>query len=115
MFSPGDKFIRYSKYGGVNIGIVADIRVIYGIDTVNKVTYEGLNIVTTNGVSYKLDGTDGRIFKISSEAPDEKYEKHFKAHEVFKKLAKEKRERNEKAVEKLKKNADGIDKKYLIP
>jgi hypothetical protein len=72
MFKKGDKFIHYTKRGGVNKGEVADIHSTTVWDTTNLCTYQSYSIFTTNGVRLNLDGTDGRIYKIDSELNEQR-------------------------------------------
>lgn len=67
MFKTGDKFIHFTKYGGVNKGEVSDFHYTTVWDTANLCRYQSVSIFTTNGVRLNLDGTDGRIYKIDSE------------------------------------------------
>jgi len=67
MFKKGDKFIHFTKYGGVNKGEVAEIQGVTNWDKTNLCTYVIYRIFTNNGFSLNLDGTDGRIYKIESE------------------------------------------------
>jgi len=75
MFEPGDKFIRFSKYGGTRMGVVK----FYGetlcveINPEYKVRIRIPYIITENGVSLKLDGTDGQIYKVDHEYDEEEY------------------------------------------
>ena len=64
MFNKGDKFIHYTKHGGVNIGEVEDIHVVHCHDLKNTCVYLSYSIFTTKGVRLSLDGSDGKIFKI---------------------------------------------------
>lgn len=66
MFKTGDKYIHYTKYGGVNIGEVKDINITKCIDISNKVVYDRLVIITTNNIVLETDGSDGRIYKINN-------------------------------------------------
>lgn len=72
MFKQGDKYIHYTKYGGVNIGEVKDVTFINGVDTNNKVVYQVPHIITTNGIILSLNGDDGNIYKIVNELSDDK-------------------------------------------
>lgn len=67
MFKKGDKFIQFTKHGGVNKGEVSDLHLTTVWDTVNLCRYQSVSIFTTNGVRLDLDGSDGRIYKIDSE------------------------------------------------
>jgi len=72
MFEKGDKFIHFTKYGGVNRGEVEEIRELNVWDINNLCTYIKYSIFTTNGVSLNLDGSDGKIYKVKSEMSPEK-------------------------------------------
>lgn len=67
MFKKGDKFIHFTKYGGINKGEVEGLHSTTVWDFNNLCRYESLSIFTTEGVRLNLDGTDGRIYKIDSE------------------------------------------------
>lgn len=67
MFKPGDKFIHFTKYGGVNRGEVQRLHSITVWDTKNLCKYEVISIFTTKGVKLNLDGTDGLVYKVESE------------------------------------------------
>jgi hypothetical protein len=71
MFEKGDKFIHYTKYGGVNIGEVKEINIIKCINTTDKVVYDRVSLITTNNVALNTDGSDGRIYKINNFMSDE--------------------------------------------
>jgi hypothetical protein len=75
MFIAGDKFIHYTKYGGVNIGEVQSINITKCFDTNNKVVYDRLVIITTNSVALDTDGSDGRIYKINNFMSEEGVER----------------------------------------
>lgn len=64
MFKKGDKFIHYTKHGGVNIGEVECTHLVRSHDLKNLCVYLKYSIFTTNGVRLSLDGSDGRIYKI---------------------------------------------------
>ena len=67
MFKKGDKFIQFTKHGGVNKGEVQELHYTTVWDTKNLCRYQSISIFTTNGVRLDLDGSDGRIYKIDSE------------------------------------------------
>ena len=66
MFKKGDKFIQFTKHGGVNKGEVQELHYTTVWDTKNLCRYQSISIFTTNGVRLDLDGSDGRIYKIDS-------------------------------------------------
>lgn len=72
IFKPGDKYIHFTKYGGVNKGEVDDVHSTTVWDTKNLCRYVSISIFTTKGVRLNLDGTDGRIYKVESEMEYEK-------------------------------------------
>ncbi len=74
-FKKGDKFIQFTKRGGINKGEVEDIHSTTVWDTTNLCRYMSYAILTTNGVRLNLDGTDGRIYKIESEMDEERAKK----------------------------------------
>ena len=71
MFKKGDKFIHYTKHGGVNIGEVADTHLVRSHDLKNLCVYLNYSIFTTNGVRLSLDGSDGRVYKIDEQITQE--------------------------------------------
>ena len=71
MFNKGDKYIHFTKYGGVNIGEVEYYGYVTSMDTINKVKFKKYYILTTKHIRLELDGSDGRIFKIEQEYTDE--------------------------------------------
>ena len=84
MFQRGDKYIHFTKYGGVNKGEIQDFQEIHVLDTDNCCTYKKVSILTTKGISLCLDGSDGKIYKIESEISEKRAKDLGKA---FKKLA----------------------------
>lgn len=71
-FKPGDKFIRKSPRGTIITGEVKKITKTFVIDDINQLIYEKFNIITTNDVTYCVDGSDGIINKISKHGFDGK-------------------------------------------
>jgi hypothetical protein len=76
MFKKGDKFVHFTKYGGVNIGLVHHYGEILCYDLDNLVVYKSFQIVTTQGVTLQLDGTDGQVYLIDHELVAEDVEKY---------------------------------------
>lgn len=72
MLKKGDKYIHFTKYGGVNKGEVQDIHEINVLDTSNNCTYKKITILTSKGFSLSLDGSDGKIYKIESEISEDR-------------------------------------------
>jgi hypothetical protein len=54
-----------TKYGGKNIIEVDSCGFITCIDMDHGITYHSEHIITTNGVTINLDGSDGRLYKIT--------------------------------------------------
>lgn len=75
MFVKGDKFVHYTKYGGVNIGEVKEVNMVKCIDANNKVIYDKPVIITTNNIALDTDGSDGRIYKINTFMSEEGIER----------------------------------------
>ena len=75
MFKPGDKFIRFSKYGNTHIGVVKSYgeRFRVEITPTYKVSMVVPYIVSENGVVYELDGSDGRIYHVNHEYTEDEY------------------------------------------
>lgn len=73
MFKPGDKYIHFTKYGGVNRGVVKYYSETQVMDTKNRVIYLRSVIHTTTGVGYDTD-KDGTFYKIQQELTDKQIE-----------------------------------------
>lgn len=71
MFEVGDKYIHYTKYGGVNRGEVVGVSTTLVHDFTNKCTFEKVSILTVNGFSLNLDGSDGKIYRVQNEINEE--------------------------------------------
>jgi hypothetical protein len=99
MFIAGDKFIHYTKYGGVNIGEVKEVNVVKCIDADNKVIYDKPVIITTNNVALDTDGSDGRIYKINNFMSDDGVER---LNNLVKNLHEKKENTRKKLEEKYK-------------
>jgi hypothetical protein len=67
MFKKGDKYIHFAKYGSINKGEVKSCNNERVIDTENLVMYSSQYIITTKNIILKLDGSDGKIYKIDGE------------------------------------------------
>jgi hypothetical protein len=67
MFKVGDRYIHFTKYGGVNKGEVKSYGETHIIDTKNCVEYLKTHIITTKNILLELDGSDGKIFKVEKE------------------------------------------------
>lgn len=78
MFKPGDKFIRFSPYGSITIGEVAEYGEVRTVDINNGVVYLSPYIVTIKRYVLQLDGSDGKIFKVIKELTSEDIDAHRK-------------------------------------
>ena len=67
MFKVGDRYIHFTKYGGINKGEVKSYGERKVIDTENCVEYLKPYIVTIKNIVLELDGSDGMIFKLENE------------------------------------------------
>ena len=67
MFNPGDTYIQFTKFGGVNKGKVKTYNETFVIDTKNCVRYLKPHIITEKNIVLELDGSDGKIFKVEKE------------------------------------------------
>lgn len=75
MFKKGDKYIHFTKYGGVNKGEVEYFGYVNVIDSVRGVQYKKYYIVNTKKISLELDGSDGKIYKVEKEYTPEECER----------------------------------------
>lgn len=66
-FKPGDKYIHYTKYGGVNRGEVSSVETVTAWDFTNKCSFQKVVLLTTKGVRLNLDGSDGQIYLVLGE------------------------------------------------
>lgn len=72
---PGDKYIHFTKYGGVNKGEVELIGGSLVHDPENEVVYDSRYIKSTVGFLLYLDGSDGRVYRITEDMDKEYFEK----------------------------------------
>lgn len=70
MFKPGDRYIHFTKYGGINKGEVEFEGGWLVIDRDNKSMYDRRFIKTTKGFILDLDGSDGKVYKIVEDITD---------------------------------------------
>ena len=71
LLKSGDKYIHFTKYGGINTGIIQQVKtarvvriINFNFDTNNRVEYIKHTIITQNGIELEIDGSDGQIYKI---------------------------------------------------
>ena len=72
-FKEGDKYIQFTKYGGVNKGVVSESFNTICVDTKNSVSYEVPHIRNENGIVLNLKD-DGVIYRITHEYSEEECE-----------------------------------------
>ena len=73
MFKEGDKYIHFTKYGGINKGVVSEFFNTHCVDTINCVAYEIPHVRNENGIVLNLR-EDGLIYKITNEYSEEECE-----------------------------------------
>lgn len=69
---PGDKYIHFTKYGGINKGTVVSIHETHVVSAKHGVTYNKLFIRTDKGLDIALDGSDGKVYCIENELSPER-------------------------------------------
>jgi hypothetical protein len=111
MFEEGDKYIQFTKYGGINKGVIKHCGVVNCIDTNNGVSYQKPYIVNEKNIHYDLDGKDGRFYKVTVEYTKEECEQMVGA---YKKLMELKDQRKQKIMEPFKKTTSKKNKKDLV-
>jgi hypothetical protein len=82
MFSPGDRYIHITKHGGINIGTVERID-IHHVIVHDKYVCEEPVLLSTHGVPYYLDGSDGKILKIEKEYTEREQQLYKETIEVL--------------------------------
>lgn len=103
MFNPGDKYIHFTKYGGVNFGEVKSFGFHEIIDGRLGIHYLVPHISTVKKFNLSLDGSDGKICKINHEMTSEElekwtrvgehmYSKEYVANLIVEKIKKKKKE-----------------------
>ena len=75
MFKEGDKYIHFTKYGGVNKGEVQRYGQTMNHDYENEVVYVSTYIISTMGHVISLDGCDGKVYKINENMDPEMLKK----------------------------------------
>ncbi len=112
MFKPQDKYIHFTKYGGVNKGEVEWYGTQINWDTDNMVAYHIPYIKSTKGIVIHLNGEDGRVFKIKEDITEEMLRKLKSSSEVFKVLKERKEQIKKASIENAEKRVNEI-KEYL--
>jgi hypothetical protein len=86
MFKKGDGYIHFTKYGGVNKGEVEWYGETINWDTDNMVAYHIPYIKSTKGIVIRLNGEDGRVFKIKNDITEEMLKKLKSSSTIFEEL-----------------------------
>lgn len=86
----GDNYIHFTKYGGVNKGIIAEVGEILKVDLINKCTYVIPTIRTHSGICLRLDGSDGQVFPIFRSFTEEENDNLNKAFKAWAKIKSDK-------------------------
>ena len=86
MFKQGDKYIHFTKYGGVNKGEVEWYGSTMNYDYENEVVYVSYYIKSTVGHVISVDGSDGRVYKINETMDPEMLKKLKSSVGVFDEL-----------------------------
>ena len=116
MFKEGDRYIHFTKYGGVNKGEVQRYGQTMNHDYENEVVYVSTYIISTMGHVISLDGSDGRVYKINEDMDPEMLKKLKSSTEVLVELKNRKQQRpkieppveplDEKTIKKINKQID---------
>lgn len=73
MLQAGDKYIHFTKYGGVNFGIVKEIWYVHFLSVDNGCMYLKPQLRNESGSNYDMN-EDGKFFKIEKEYTPEEVE-----------------------------------------
>ena len=99
MFQKGDKYIHFTKYGGVNKGEVEWYGSQINWDTENMVAYHIPYIKSTKGIVIHLNGEDGRVYKIKDNITEEMLNKLKSSSTIFDELInRKKKHKNESNI-----------------
>ncbi len=110
MFNQGDKYIHFTKYGGVNKGEVKRFGNQINWDTDNMVAYFLPYIETTKGFMIYLNGEDGQVFKIKEDITEDLIRKLKSSSEIFKVLQERKENIKKASIENAKKGVEELKK-----
>jgi hypothetical protein len=101
MFKQGDKYIHFTKYGGVNKGEVEQYGSTMNYDYENEVVYVSYYIKSTVGHVISIDGSDGRVYKINEKMDPETLRKLKSSTDALDVLMNRRLSKVEKPVEPL--------------
>ena len=96
MFKEGDNYIHFTKYGGVNKGIVEWYGTVINWDFENKVAYHIPYIKSTKGIVIHLNGEDGKVYKIKNDITEEMLMKLKSSSTIIEELKNRKEEHKKK-------------------
>jgi len=100
MFKQGDKYIHFTKYGGINKGEVEWYGETINWDTDNMVAYHIPYIKSTKGIVIHLNGQDGRVFKIKNDITEEMLRRLKSSSTIFEELKNRKEQHKRNLSEK---------------
>jgi hypothetical protein len=86
MFKEGDRYVHFTKYGGVNKGTVEWYGTQINWDTENMVAYHIPYIKSTKGIIIHLNGEDGRVYKIKDDITEDMLTKLKSSSFIFEEL-----------------------------
>jgi hypothetical protein len=107
MFKEGDKYIHFTKYGGVNKGEVQRYGQTMNHDYENEVVYVSTYIISTMGHVISLDGSDGRVYKVNEDMDPEMLKKLKSSTGVLEEL------KNRKQQSKVEPPVEPLDEKTI--
>jgi hypothetical protein len=96
MFEKNDCYIHFTKYGGVNKGIVEWYGTVINWDFENKVAYHIPYIKSTKGIVIHLNGEDGKVYKIKNDITEEMLMKLKSSSTIIEELKNRKEEHKKK-------------------
>ena len=105
MFKKGDKYIHFTRYGGVNKGEVEWYGTQINWDFENKVAYHIPYIKSTKGIVIHLNSKDGKVYKIENDITEEMLMKLKSSIGVLEELKNRKEEHKKKTFEIFEKRA----------
>jgi len=101
-FTIGSKYIHFTKYGSINFGEVKWFGYQEVVDGKLGIHYNVPYILTMKNFNLSLDGSDGKVYKISHDMTPEEIEKWTKLGQVMY----SKQYKANKFIDVLKKNND---------
>ena len=91
MFNEGDMYIQFTKYGGINRGVVSEVFNTICVDSKNGISYEVPHIKNENGIVLNLS-EDGLIYRITHEYSEKECENMKKIGKSFQNIKQSKRD-----------------------